>query len=98
LARHWFAAGVPARAIPYYRRGAELAIRVFANEEAIDALTTALDLLGRTPESRERDEEELELRTILGVPLIALGGYEWFTEGHQTPDLMAARKLLERLP
>jgi class 3 adenylate cyclase/tetratricopeptide (TPR) repeat protein len=75
LARHWFTAGVPARAVPYYRRGAELAIRVFANEEAVGALTAALDLLGRMPESRERDEEELELRTILGVPLVALGGW-----------------------
>lgn len=75
LARHWFAAAVPARAIPYYRRGAELALRVFANEEAIEALTAALDLLGKMPENRERDEEELELRTILGVPLVALGGY-----------------------
>ena len=74
LARHWFAAGVPARAIPYYRRGAELALRVFANEEAIEALTAALDLLGKMPENRERDEEGLELRTILGVPLVALGG------------------------
>jgi tetratricopeptide (TPR) repeat protein len=48
---------------------------VFANEEAVGALTAALDLLGRMPESRERDEEELELRTILGVPLVALGGW-----------------------
>jgi class 3 adenylate cyclase/tetratricopeptide (TPR) repeat protein len=75
LARHWFAAGVSARAIPYYRRGAELALRVFANEEAVEALTAALDLLEKMPESRERKEEELELRTILGVPLVALGGY-----------------------
>lgn len=27
------------------------------------------------PGSRERDEEELEMRTILGVPLVALEGY-----------------------
>ena len=28
----------------------------------------------------------------------ALGDvYQWFTEGHQTPDLLAARKLFERL-
>jgi class 3 adenylate cyclase/tetratricopeptide (TPR) repeat protein len=75
LARHWFAAGVPDKAASYYRRGAELALRVFANEEAIEALTAALDLLGDMPESRERNEAELELRTILGVPLVALGGY-----------------------
>ncbi len=75
LARHWFEAGVPARAIPYYRRGAELALRVFANEEAVEALTHALDLLGQLPESPRRDEDELELRTILGVALVALWGW-----------------------
>ena len=47
LARHWFEAGVPARAISCYRRGAELALRVFANYEAAEALTRAVDLLRR---------------------------------------------------
>lgn len=75
LARHWFEAGVPAQAIPYYRRGAELALRVFANEEAVEALTHALDLLGQLPESPRRDEDELELRTILGGALVALWGW-----------------------
>ena len=75
LAHHWFEAGVPVRAIPYYRRGAELALRVFANEEAVEALTHALDFLGQAPRAPRRDEDELELRTILGVALVALWGY-----------------------
>jgi class 3 adenylate cyclase/tetratricopeptide (TPR) repeat protein len=94
LARHWAAAGVPARAIPYYRRGAELALRVFANEEAVEALTHALELLGEMPSSRARLEEELELRTILGVPLVALGGYGSAAVGD---DYSRARDLCVRL-
>src|SRR5207237_9802421 len=68
-------AGVPAQAIPYYRRGAELALGVFANEEAAEALAHALELLEQAPEGQRRDEEELDLRTVLGVALTALGGY-----------------------
>jgi class 3 adenylate cyclase len=75
LARHWFEAGAPGEAIPYYRRGAELAVRVFANEEAVDALTHALDLLQMLPESPRRDEDELELRAILSAALVALWGW-----------------------
>lgn len=75
LARHWAAAGVPARAIPYYRRGAELALRVFANEEVVEALTRGLELLSEEPSSPARDQEELELRAILGVSLVALDGF-----------------------
>jgi class 3 adenylate cyclase/tetratricopeptide (TPR) repeat protein len=71
LARHWDAAGFPERAIDYYRKGAELAIRTFANQEAIEALDHALELLDHTPASPARDELELDLRTMLGVPLVA---------------------------
>src|SRR5207342_2703852 len=56
-----------ARAISYYRRGAELAFRVFAHGEAAEALTHALDLVGLAPECPRRDEEELELTIMLGA-------------------------------
>jgi len=75
LAHHWREAGLPDRAIPYYKRGAEQALQVFANEEAAEAITKALDLLAQTPGGPARDTEELELRTRLGVALVALGGY-----------------------
>jgi len=67
LAHHWSAAGDPARAIAYYRRGAEAALRVFANYAATDALTRAIDLLREGPESRSRDAEELDLTMMLAV-------------------------------
>jgi predicted ATPase len=67
LAHHWSAAGDPARAIAYYRRGAEAALRVFANYAATDALTRAIDLLREGPESRSPDAEELDLTMMLAV-------------------------------
>ncbi len=82
LARHWDQAGEPARAIPYYRRGAELALPMFANEEAADALTRAMDLLEQTPAGSERDEDELELRTLRGIA-------GWGTEGLGAASVVA---------
>ena len=94
LARHWFEASAPARAIPYYRRGAELALANFANEESAEALTQALDLLAQLPADPRRDEDELELRTIRGVAHVALWGYG-------APDVredhLRARELCVRL-
>jgi DNA-binding SARP family transcriptional activator/class 3 adenylate cyclase/tetratricopeptide (TPR) repeat protein len=67
VAQHWSAAGDAARAIACYRRGAELALRVFASYDAADALTRAIDLLHGRPESPARDEEELDLTMMLAV-------------------------------
>jgi DNA-binding SARP family transcriptional activator len=86
LARHWFEGGVPAKAISCYRRGAELALRVFAYYEAEEALTRALDLLHRTPAGADRDEEELELRIMLGS-----------ARGWGSLDYVEARELSVRL-
>ena len=94
LARHWDAARASARAIPYYRKGAELAIRGFANEEAIDALSHALELLAQAPASAARDEEELDLRIMLGVPLVAR---ENFAGARVRLEYLRARDLCARL-
>jgi tetratricopeptide (TPR) repeat protein len=86
LAQHWLEAGVPARAISYYRRGAELALRVFAYYEAQEALTRAVELLRQQPESSSRDEEELDLRVMLGT-----------ARGWGSPDYEEARDLSHKL-
>jgi DNA-binding SARP family transcriptional activator len=86
LARHWSEAGAPTRAIAYYRRGAELALRVFAYYEAEEALTRAVALLHREPEGAHRDEEELELRIMLGS-----------ARGWGSPDYVEARDLSVKL-
>jgi DNA-binding SARP family transcriptional activator len=86
LAQHWSEAGVPARAVACYRRGGELALRVFANYEAADALTRGLALFRQMPESPRRDEEELELTVMLGA-----------ARGWGAPDYARARDLSVRL-
>lgn len=75
IARHFERAGLEEAAIPWHRRAADRARRVFANREAAGHLDRALTLLHRLPASSERDERELELQTALGVPLVALHHY-----------------------
>jgi hypothetical protein len=67
---------------------------VFANREAAGHLERALELLGRLPESAERDEQELELQTALGVPLVALHHYSGQRVWH---TYRRARELCGRL-
>jgi DNA-binding SARP family transcriptional activator len=86
LARHWSEAGVPERAIAHYRRGGELALRVFATYQAAEALTRAVNLLGQMPESRGRDETELELTEMLGA-----------ARGWDSPGYFRARDLCAKL-
>jgi DNA-binding SARP family transcriptional activator/predicted ATPase len=94
IARHFERAGLAEAAIPWFRRAADRARSVFANREAADHLERALELLGGLPESAERDEQELELQTALGVPLVALHHYSgqrvWRT-------YRRARELCDRL-
>jgi predicted ATPase len=75
LAMHYEQAGLSQPAISYYQRAAEVAERVYANQETIELLTKALALLETLPASQERDEKECELHLGLGVPLVALKGY-----------------------
>jgi DNA-binding SARP family transcriptional activator len=86
LAQHWFEAGAPARAVAYYRRGGELALRVFANYEAAEALTRGVDLVRQMPPSTDRDEQELELTVMLGA-----------ARGWGSPDYARARDLSDKL-
>jgi tetratricopeptide (TPR) repeat protein len=67
--------GYPARAVPFLQRAAAVAARISANEEAIRCLSSALALVARQPEGRERDELELELRAALSVSLNSSRGY-----------------------
>jgi tetratricopeptide (TPR) repeat protein len=75
LAAHYEHAGWPERAIGFYARAAEVAQRVYANEQAIELLSRALELLEDEPPTPQRDERELALRTTLGASLVASRGY-----------------------
>ncbi len=75
MAAHFEQAGLPAQAIASYRRAAEAAQRLFANEETIGLFNRALQLLPQLAPGRARDELELSLRTVLGASLVVAKGY-----------------------
>lgn len=75
VAAHYARADLADRAAMYYRRAAAVAQRVGANQEAIDLLQRGLTLLETLPPSLDRDARELDLRTSLGVSLVATRGY-----------------------
>jgi DNA-binding SARP family transcriptional activator len=75
IAAHLDRGGQPARAVLFLARAATVATRVSATEEAIRCLTHALSLLQALPPGRERDEQELALRSSLSVALNSGRGY-----------------------
>jgi class 3 adenylate cyclase/tetratricopeptide (TPR) repeat protein len=75
LAHHYTEAGLIEQAIPYWQRAGQRAIERSANKEAISHFTKGLELLKSTPDTRERDQQELALQTALGAALIAATGY-----------------------
>ncbi len=75
IAHHCGQAARTWEAIGHYRRAGERATQRFAHPEAISHLRQALEMLGKLPESAERDREELGLQVALGPSLIAVRGY-----------------------
>jgi predicted ATPase/class 3 adenylate cyclase len=75
LAHHCTQAGLTERAVEYWSRAGDLAIRRSANEEAVGHLGRGLACLEGLPESGDRDRRELALRNAVGGPLIAIRGY-----------------------
>jgi len=75
IAGHLDRGGQPARAVPFLERAAAVATRLSATEEAIRCLTHALSILERLPAGRDRDEQELALRSSLSVALNSSRGY-----------------------
>ena len=75
LAHHFTQAGLVDPAIEFWRRAGVRSIARSAHSEAAAHFESALDLLGKLPPSRQRDERELELTLALAVPLIAVHGF-----------------------
>jgi DNA-binding SARP family transcriptional activator/predicted ATPase len=75
IASHLDRSGQPQRAIPFFQRAAEVAMRLSANEEAIRCLTFALSLAEQEVPGRDRDERELALRAMLSGALTSARGY-----------------------
>jgi predicted ATPase/class 3 adenylate cyclase len=75
LAHHCAEAGAIDKAVVYWGKAAQLAIRRSAMVEARTQLTRALSLLGTLPETPERSRLELDLQVALGGTLIATRGW-----------------------
>jgi predicted ATPase/class 3 adenylate cyclase len=75
LAHHYTEAGVMAQAIPYWQRAGQQALQRSANLEAVQHLTTALELLATLPETPARAQQELELQIAQGPALMATRGF-----------------------
>jgi predicted ATPase len=66
--------GLSAQAIPYWQRAGERAVQRSAHLEAIQHLTTGLELLATLPETPARAQQELDLQIALGPALSATKG------------------------
>jgi predicted ATPase len=74
VAQHYTEAGCTAQAIPYWQRAGQQALQRSANLEAVQHLTTALELLVLFPETPARAQQELDIQLALGGALTATKG------------------------
>jgi class 3 adenylate cyclase/predicted ATPase len=75
LAHHYGRTDNTAKAVEYLHLAGQQALKRSAYEEAINQLNRGVELLGKLPESRERNQAELLLQTTLGPALIATTGW-----------------------
>jgi predicted ATPase len=77
LARHYTAAGLAAQALPVWRRAGEQALARSAHWEATHCLEEALEALQQLPDSRELQEQAVDIRLALRTALRPI------TDGHR---------------
>jgi predicted ATPase/class 3 adenylate cyclase len=94
LAHHYSRSDNVSKAVEYLGRAGQQAIQRSAHIDAISSLSSAIGLLQRLPDNRERIQRELRLQLALGPALIAIKGYA-------APEVKRAftraRELCERL-
>jgi predicted ATPase len=94
LAHHYRRSGNTAKAVDYLQRAGQQAVERSAYAEAVNHLTTVLDLFASLPESRERSQQELAVQMTLGMALRA-------TRGPAAPEVeqlyTRARELCEQV-
>jgi DNA-binding SARP family transcriptional activator len=99
IGAHLDQGGQPARAVRFLERAAIVAMRVLATEEAIRCLTHALSLIDRLPAGRDRDEQELGLRSSLSIALNSGRGYAaWEVEQNLDRVFALSRALRGQVP
>jgi predicted ATPase len=67
IAAHYEQAGLFEQALPYYQRASDLAVSMYANEDAIELLTRGLRLLTQLPPGAKRDAQELNPQLALAT-------------------------------
>jgi tetratricopeptide (TPR) repeat protein len=75
VAHHYRRSGNAAKAVEYLSLAGQQAARQSAHAEAINHLTTALELLKTLPDTTARARQELLLQLSLGASLMATKGY-----------------------
>jgi len=91
LAHHHAKAGLPERAIDYWQKAGEKAIRRSANVEAISHLNNGLALFNVLPDIPQYTRREIELLTTLELVLTAVKG-----DAAQEVETICARKHMLR--
>ncbi len=71
VAQHYTEADATEQALEYWQRAGMRAFTRFASNEAASHLSKSLELLGRLPESRERERRELDIQMALGPAVLA---------------------------
>ncbi len=74
LAHHYAEAGLLAQALPYWQQAGQRALQRSAHVEAMHHLIRGLEVLAALPDTAERTQHELVLRTTLGSVLMAIKG------------------------
>jgi predicted ATPase len=75
LAYHYSRSGNTQKAVEYLQLAGQQAVQRSANAEAINHLSTALELLQTLPDTDERARQELVLQTTIGPAWMAVKGY-----------------------
>ena len=91
VAHHFGEAAIAEKAIAYWHLAGKLSVAKSAVREAISQLRRGLSLLGGLPESRERNQLELDIHVTLGLAL--MGGKGW-ADPEVVPVLERAQRLV----
>jgi predicted ATPase len=75
LAHHYSRSGNTQKAVEYLQLAGQQAVQRSANAEAVNHLTTALELLKTMPDTPERARRELRLQVTLGPALMVTKGH-----------------------
>jgi predicted ATPase len=90
VARHYSEATIADKAITYWHRAGKLSVAKSAVHEAIAQLRRGLSLLDGLPETRERQQLELDIHITLTAALMARKGYA-------DPEVVTALERANRL-